>query len=101
MEEGIVMASTRVKTEEAKARLRTPRPQKPQKPQPSKGEQHVGQRQRAKAMRDRARAQAETKKHTGPKGITPASIKADTSLNDTEKKRILSILEKAKGRHEG
>ena len=60
----------------------------------SKGEQHIAQRKRDKAARDKARAKK-------AKGLTPQDVKDDKSLNATEKKRILKILEQSKGIGEG
>jgi len=75
-----------------------PRPEEATAPKgpPAKGkaEKHAAKRKSDKAERDKARA-------TKAKGITPESIKNDPSLNKEEKKNMMVILEKAKGRHEG
>ncbi len=65
------------------------------KKQPSKAEQHVAQRKKAKALRDAAR------KVNYKGGLNAASIKKDGTLSASEKKRMLVALERAKGTSDG
>ena len=83
--------ASRPRPEEATA------PRKPQSPKtPSKGqsERHADKRKGDKADRALRRSLRFPPQKT--KGVTPEAIKNDPSLNKTEKKNMMVILEKAK-----
>jgi hypothetical protein len=65
------------------------------KRQPSKAEQHVAQRRKAKALKDAAR------KVNYKGGLNAASIRNDGTLSASEKKRMLAALERSKGHGDG
>jgi len=68
-------------------------PMQPSRPKPKgQGQKHAEQRKSDKASRDKASYRG---------GLTVAAVKADSSLNASEKERIIKIIKRNKSRVEG